>query len=90
MHSKLLVTMANDIATFFATSSDEGPAGAENFAAHLRRYWGAGMRKQIIDYVKQDGEGLMPLARAGVALLVSSAEHTKALRHSASAGEAGH
>ena len=70
--------MANDIATFFATSSDQGPEGAESFAMHLRRYWGPRMREQIIDYVKQEGQGLTPLARAGVELLVSAAAQTKA------------
>ena len=68
MRSEQLVTMANEIAAFFrATDDDE--QGAENVALHLRRYWDPRMRQQIIQYLSDGGEGLVPLARAGVARL---------------------
>ena len=63
-----LVDMVNEIAAFFA---GEEPAKApENVANHLRRYWDPRMRKQIVEHTtSHDGEGLSPVAKAGVALL---------------------
>ena len=62
-----LVTMANEIAAFFA-GEDRGKA-AENVANHLRRYWDPRMRRQIVEHASAGGDGLTQVARAGVALL---------------------
>jgi len=68
MDAHSLVTMVNEIAAFFA-GEDPGKA-AENVANHLRRYWDPRMRKQIVEHTtSNDGEGLSPVAKAGVALL---------------------
>ena len=50
MGTAQLVTMANDIAAFFAAASDAGEA-SKSVAVHLRRYWDPRMRKQIVQYV---------------------------------------
>jgi formate dehydrogenase subunit delta len=67
MDAHHLVTMANEIAAFF-TGEDSGKA-SENVANHLRRYWDPRMRKQIVDYLSHGGEGLSPVAKAGVELI---------------------
>ena len=66
-----LVTMANEIAAFFA-GEDPGKA-AENVANHLRRYWDPRMRRQILEHAGHGGEGLSQVARSGVDLI---AEHS--------------
>ena len=67
MDAHHLVTMVNEIAAFFA-GEDPGKA-AENVANHLRRYWDPRMRKQILEHAGNGGEGLTPVARAGVELI---------------------
>jgi formate dehydrogenase subunit delta len=67
MDAHHLATMANEIAAFFA-GEDPGKA-SENVANHLRRYWDPRMRKQIVDYLSHGGEGLSPVAKAGVELI---------------------
>jgi formate dehydrogenase subunit delta len=67
MDAHHLVTMVNEIAAFFA-GEDPGKA-AENVANHLRRYWDPRMRKQIIAHAGNGGEGLSPVAQAGVRLI---------------------
>ncbi len=79
MHIESLVTMANDIAAFFAKGSDPGEA-ERSVSNHLRRYWVPRMREQIIAHYQAGGEGLSDLARAGVALLASAP-------HAAASGE---
>ena len=68
MSAVQLVTMANDIAAFFAAASDAGES-SRSVAAHLRRYWDPRMRRQIVEHLIQGGEGLAPVARAAVELL---------------------
>jgi formate dehydrogenase subunit delta len=75
MSTGQLVTMANDIAAFFVAASDAGEA-AKSVAAHLRRYWDPRMRKQIVQYVKTDGDGLVPVALAAVELLAAEQPQT--------------
>ena len=48
MDPHYLVTMANEIAAFFA--GEEPGKAAENVANHLRRYWDPRMRKQILEH----------------------------------------
>ncbi|HEY7642255.1 MAG TPA: formate dehydrogenase subunit delta [Steroidobacteraceae bacterium] len=67
MDAHLLVAMANEIAAFFA--GEEPGTAAANVANHLRRYWEPRMRKQIIEHASKGGEGLTPVARAGVELI---------------------
>jgi formate dehydrogenase subunit delta len=67
MDSHHLVEMVNEIAAFF---DGEDPAnGAANVANHLRRYWDPRMRKQIVELAARGGEGLSPVAKAGVELI---------------------
>lgn len=64
MKDERLVSMANEIATFFA--GEEAATAAQNVANHLRRYWDPRMREQIVAFVAAGGSGLTPEARAGV------------------------
>lgn len=72
MRIKQLVTMANDIAAFFHSATDRHEA-VQSIAIHLRRYWDPRMRKQIIEYYKEDGADLSGLAREAVGTLVADA-----------------
>ncbi|MGH8136246.1 MAG: formate dehydrogenase subunit delta [Steroidobacteraceae bacterium] len=65
MNTGRLVTMANDIAAFFAAEPDADSA-AEQVANHLRKFWEPRMRKEIREFLQQGGAGLSPLARRGV------------------------
>lgn len=67
-----LVTMANDIAAFFAaeTNHDVAVAGVAN---HLEKFWTPRMRRKLVANLDACGDGLAPLARAAVERL--------ALRH---------
>ncbi len=68
MNIERLVTMANEIAAFFASEKDKEQA-AELMATHLRRYWEPRMRKAIIAHEHAGGSGLTALARRAVAKL---------------------
>jgi formate dehydrogenase subunit delta len=60
MDAEKMVHNANQITLFFAAYPDEeAVAGVAN---HLRMYWVPRMRRQIIDYVADGGEGLHPIA----------------------------
>ena len=76
MHIDTLVTMANDIAAFFA--SEDVEQAPQSVATHLSRYWDPRMRKQIVEYVQADGEGLSPVARGGVMLLAQTLSRASA------------
>jgi formate dehydrogenase subunit delta len=53
-----LVTMANQIGTFFASYPDQEEASSE-IASHLQRFWAPRMRHQLLEHVAQHaGEGL--------------------------------
>ncbi|WP_130618424.1 formate dehydrogenase subunit delta [Dyella amyloliquefaciens] len=68
MRIERLVTMANDIATYFTTEPDHA-AAVMSVRDHLKRYWDPAMRRQIKAHLAQGGEGLMPLAREAIAEL---------------------
>ena len=68
MDVERLVTMANDIAAFFDSEPDKTVA-VEGVRFHISRFWEARMRRAIIEHVKAGGEGLVPTARAAIALL---------------------
>jgi formate dehydrogenase subunit delta len=61
MHNEKLVKMANDIANFFNAESDKEIA-AEGVKKHILRSWDPRMRKEIISYYQNNGEGFNPLA----------------------------
>ena len=64
-----LVTMANDIANFFAAESDRAVA-VEGVLNHLRKFWDPRMRRKIVAHLHESGgAGLGDLAREAVAQL---------------------
>ena len=65
-----LVSMANDIATFFASEPDR-EASIAGIANHLGKFWDPRMRSQLIAYLGTDGKELSELARAGVERLAA-------------------
>ncbi len=68
MNVERLVSMANEIAAFFASEPDAETAAGQ-VASHLQRFWEPRMRAQIRQHLESGGAGLTPLARAGVARL---------------------
>lgn len=56
MSPEKMVTMANQIATFFKTQP--GTDQADRIAAHLRDFWDPGMRAELQSYVSKGGSGL--------------------------------
>jgi formate dehydrogenase subunit delta len=59
-----LVTMANQIATFFVSQPQaEAVAGIEN---HIRKFWDPRMRGKILGLRAAGGDGLHPLAREAI------------------------
>ena len=71
MNIDLLIKMANQISSFFATESAAGKAPAD-VATHLRRYWDPRMREQMVTYFRErQGSGLDDIARSAVGLLAA-------------------
>ena len=62
-----LVSMANQIARFFASQKDQDPATAA--AEHLRLYWEPRMKRAILARLEAGGAGMDPVTQAAVALL---------------------
>jgi formate dehydrogenase subunit delta len=72
MNAERLVTMANDIAHFFAADPDR-QAALDGVVNHLKKFWEPRMRKQIVAHVRTHGtDGLHDLARDAVAKLAES------------------
>jgi formate dehydrogenase subunit delta len=66
-----LVTMANQIATFFSTHPEH--EAVEQVADHIRLFWDRRMRDQFLAYLSTGGEGIHPLAlKAGEQLMTPS------------------
>jgi formate dehydrogenase subunit delta len=63
-----LVKMANDIGDFFRAEPERADA-ISGIANHIQRFWDPRMRRAIIAYVKQGGDGLSELAHAAVTTL---------------------
>ncbi len=63
-----LARMANQISEFFATGM-EREAAVTSTANHLRNFWEPRMRREIIEYAKNDGAELGEVARAAVLTL---------------------
>jgi len=68
MRIERLVTMANDIATYFTVEPDHAAAVA-SVRDHLTRFWDPAMRRQLKAYLVDGGEELIPLAREAVSAL---------------------
>ena len=62
--------MANDIGAYFAGYSDQDEA-VDGVANHLRNFWEARMRREIVDYVAKGGDELSPLVREAVAFIAT-------------------
>ncbi len=61
-----LVTMANQIGSFFESYPDKAEASTE-ISGHLRRYWAPRMRGQLLVHVdEQHGEGLSPIVLTSI------------------------
>ncbi|QJE00055.1 formate dehydrogenase subunit delta [Massilia forsythiae] len=62
-----LVTMANQIGSFFASFPDREEAQA-GIAQHLQRYWAPRMRVRLYDHVDDaHGDGLDPIVLEAIA-----------------------
>ncbi|MEO7775488.1 MAG: formate dehydrogenase subunit delta [Steroidobacteraceae bacterium] len=59
-----LVSMANDISSFF--DAESGDDAARNIASHIGRFWDRRMRAQIIAHLASGGAGLSASAVAAV------------------------
>lgn len=56
-----LVTMANQIGTFFASFPDREEAET-GIATHIERYWAPRMRVRLYEYMdREEGAGLAPI-----------------------------
>lgn len=69
MSADKLVRMANQIAIFFRTQPEEVAAAA--VADHIKSFWNPLMRREMYAHVRAGGEGLEPLARAGLDALMA-------------------
>lgn len=65
MQIEKLITMANQVGDFFGAHPDQTLAKKE-IASHLKKFWAAPMRQQIIAYAKQQGAGLNPVVLGAV------------------------
>lgn len=65
MDVQRLVSMANDIARYFASEPDR-EVGVSGIAEHLRKFWTPRMCAQLIAHVEGSGVGLDPMAVAAV------------------------
>ena len=61
--------MVNDISNFFVSEEDKKEA-INGVAGHITRFWDPRMRKEIIEYMINDGgEGLSVLSREAILTL---------------------
>ena len=80
MNIENLVTMANQIGTFYASYPDQ-IEGRTEIANHLQRYWAPRMRKQLYEHIDgEHGEGLHTI------VLVALMEHRREKAPPPSAG----
>ena len=69
MDPNRLVTMANQIADFFA--AQRGDAAAQ-VADHIAKNWDPRMRAGLADHLAAGGDGLAPVARRAAEILAST------------------
>lgn len=75
MSPEKLVYMANQIGRFFAHEAE--PKAVADTADHLKKFWDPRMRKAIIAYVEQGGEGLLPFVKQAVLSLAAATTSTR-------------
>ena len=68
MHIENLVKMANQIGQFFDADPDHELA-VEEIRQHLIKFWAPQMRKQLLEYVANGGEGLTERTKQAVMAL---------------------
>ena len=68
MSHNQLVSIANNIAAFFAADPDR-EAAIEGITQHLRNFWEPRMRQAILAHLGTGGEGLDPLVIEALARL---------------------
>ncbi len=76
MEAHRLVTMANQIAEFFATSNSDRADAVKATADHLHRFWDPRMRREIIAHLSAEGHGggLTEVARLAVAQITAESK----------------
>lgn len=78
MRIERLVSMINDIATFFASDPEPGVA-TRGVESHISRYWDPRMRKQLILHYRDGGAGLSDVSRSALVLLIAEGPAAPAL-----------
>jgi formate dehydrogenase subunit delta len=73
-----LVSMINDIATFFAADPEPGVA-ARAVESHISRFWEPRMRHQILEHYRRGGSGLTEVSRSALVLLAAEGSAAPAL-----------
>ncbi len=58
--------MANQIGEFFVSANSDSEAATISTSQHIRGYWDARMRRQIVEYAKTDGAELSEVVRAAI------------------------
>ncbi|MCE8018782.1 formate dehydrogenase subunit delta [Halomonas sp. MCCC 1A11036] len=72
-----LIHMANQIA---ANNAHYGDDATERVYTHLKKFWARSMKRQIVEYLQQDGSELSPLARQAIERLAQSQSETHSAR----------
>lgn len=65
MKIEQLITMANQIGTFFKSTPDTDQA-KKDIAMHLKRFWALSMRLQLIEHAQNEGAGLEPIVKDAI------------------------
>lgn len=60
-----LVKMANQIGNFFEAEPDQQQA-SQDIATHIKRFWEPRMRREIVAYAINSGEGLLPIVAKAI------------------------
>lgn len=71
MSPEKMITMANQIATFFATQPDQDRA--ERAANHINDFWEPRMRLQLLAHLRNGGAGLHELIKSAQPLITAPA-----------------
>lgn len=72
-HDNKLVSMANQIGTFFVPQRQPDPAAA--IANHLRKFWDPRMRAAIVAHLDHGGAGLDETVRQAIHRLKEADAH---------------
>ena len=66
MNTEHLVSMANQIGSFFESYPDQVEA-CDEIAGHLQKYWAPRMRSQLLDHVDHKaGDGLQQMVLSSI------------------------